>query len=115
MTGIPSVTSPVSRLVGMEVIERLFPTLWNRPIVAAPRIIAIVNVAVKAATSMKPWSSSNEQTAIEPVGSIVAIRRTTVGSVIEVTVGTIRGDSDVDANLSRCIGNGGGQAYSRYC
>ncbi len=60
MPSIPSVTLPVSRLVGMEVIERLFPTRWNGSMVTATRIIAIVNVAVKAARATKPWASPDE-------------------------------------------------------
>jgi hypothetical protein len=60
MAGISGMTSPVSRFIRMEMIERLLPTLGNRAIVAPPRIIAIVNVAVKAVTAMKPWAGSNE-------------------------------------------------------
>ncbi len=60
MTGIPHVTSPVSRLVRMEVIERLLSTLGNRSPITVIRIIAIVNVAVKAVTAMKPRASSDE-------------------------------------------------------
>ena len=60
MPSIPGVTLPVSRLVGMEVIERLFPTRWNGSIVTATGIIAIVNVAVKAARAVKPWARPDE-------------------------------------------------------
>ena len=91
MAGIPDVTLPVSRLVRMEVIERLFPARWNRSIVTITRIIAIVNVAVKALRAAKPWASSDEDSAIEPIRSIVAIRRTAVGGVVVVTVRAARG------------------------
>ena len=116
MAAISNMTLPVSGFVGMEVIERPFPTRWNRSVVAAARIIAIVHVAVKAVPAAKPWASSDEQTAVEPVGSIVTIWRAAIRCVVEVTVGTVRGDPDVDANLSRCTGgNRGRQAYSSYC
>jgi hypothetical protein len=112
VAGIPGVTLPVSRLVRMEVIERLFPAPWKRSIVTVMRIIAIVNVAVKAVRAMKPWARSDEKSTAEPIRSIVAIWRTAVGRIVEVTVWAVRSCSEVDANLSPCIGSGSRQADS---
>jgi hypothetical protein len=75
----------------MEVIERLFATRWNGTIVTATRVIAIVHVAVKAARAAEPRASSDEQSASEPIRTIVAVRRTVIGSIVVVTVGTVRG------------------------
>ena len=91
MAGIPDMTLPVSRLVRMEVIELLFATRWNGTIVTATRVIAIVHVAVKAARAAEPRASSDEQSASEPIRTIVAVRRTVIGSIVVVTVGTVRG------------------------
>jgi hypothetical protein len=60
MARIPDVTLPVSRLVRMEVIERLLSTRWKRSIVTVMRIITIINVAVKAMNAVKPGTSSDE-------------------------------------------------------
>jgi len=115
MASIPDVTLPVSRLVRMEVIERPFATLWQRSIVTATRIIAIVNVAVKAVTAVKPGASSDKKSAIEPIRSIVAIRRTAVGGVVVITVRTVRGYAYVNANLGLSIASGGRQPDSHNC
>ena len=115
MASIPDVTLPVSRLVRMEVIERPFATLWQRSIVTATRIIAIVNVAVKAVTAVKPGASSDKKSAIEPNRSIVAIRRTAVGGVVVITVRTVRGYAYVNANLGLSIASGGRQPDSHNC
>lgn len=105
VAGIADVTLAVSGLVRMEVIEGLFPTFWNGATVTATRIIAIVNVTVEALRSAKPWAGSDEKSATEPIRSIVAIRRTTVGGVVEVAVGAVRRQTDSDANLSLCFGS----------
>jgi hypothetical protein len=115
MASIPDVTLPVSRLVRVEVIERPFATLWQRSIVTATRIIAIVNVAVKAVTAVKPGASSDKKSAIEPIRSIVAIRRTAVGGVVVITVRTVRGYAYVNANLGLSIASGGRQPDSHNC
>ncbi len=114
MAGMSHVALPVARLIRMEVIERLFPALGNRSVVTMMRVIAIVDVAIKAVTAMKPGTGSDEQTAIEPVWPIVAVGRATVRGVVEITVGTVRGHSDVDANLSWGRGNRGRQTDSRH-
>ena len=115
MASIPDVTLPVSRLVRVEVIERPFATLWQRSIVTATRIIAIVNVAVKAVTAVKPGASSDKKSAIEPIRSIVAIRRTAVGGVVVITVRTVRGYAYVNANLGLSIASWGRQPDSHNC
>jgi hypothetical protein len=60
MARIPNMTLSIASLIRMEVIERLLPARWHRSTVTVMRIIAIVNVAVKATAAMKPWSSSDE-------------------------------------------------------
>jgi hypothetical protein len=91
----------------MKVIERLFASFRNGSVITATGIIAIINVAIKAARTAEPWPSSDEQAAAEPIGSIVAIRSTAIRRIVEVTVGTVWGHSDVDADLSRCMSGSG--------
>ena len=112
MARTPDVTLPVSRLVSVEVVERLFPALGDRTVVTVSRIIAIVDVAVKAMGAVKPGTSSDKESTDEPIRPIVAIRRTAVGSVVVVTVRAARGQTDADSNLSLCNGSGSRQTDS---
>jgi hypothetical protein len=50
----------VARFVGVEVVEWLLATVRHRPNVTMPGIVAVVDVAVKAARAMKPGSGSDE-------------------------------------------------------
>ncbi len=110
MAGISRMTPPVSSLVGMEVIERLFAALWHRSAVTLTRIIPVVHMAVESARAAEPWARADEQSAAEPIRAIVAIGRTTVGGIVEVAVGTVGSHSDVNANLSLSLGSGSRQA-----
>ena len=92
---------PISRLVGLEVIERMRTAIRQRPVISMARIKTVVNVSVKSVRPMEPGTCSNENSTYEPVGPIVAIRSTIIGSVIEIPVGAHRGDADVDGNLCR--------------
>jgi hypothetical protein len=71
---------PVARLVRLEVVERTIAAVWGRAGVSVARVVAVVNVTVEAATAVKPWSGSDEKSAIEPVGPIVPIRRQLYGA-----------------------------------
>jgi hypothetical protein len=61
---------------------------------------------------MKPRAGANEAVPIKPFRTIVASGSTTVRSDIIVTIGTIGGYSDVDADLSLCFGGSSGEAES---
>jgi len=54
---------------------------------------------------MKPRSSTDEHAAIEPFRAVVAVGNAAIGGVVIVTIGTIRGDPDIDADLSLCFGS----------
>jgi hypothetical protein len=107
MRGGAYVASPIPRLVSVEVVELLLPASRQRSDVAVMRIIAVVDVAVEAARTVKPGASSDEQAASKPVGPIVTVGSAVIGGVVEVSVGAHRRDTDVDGNLSRRNGDTG--------
>jgi hypothetical protein len=74
--------------------------------VAVARIIPIVNVAIKAVTAMKPWAGSDEEAAKEPIRTIVAIRRTAIRGIVEITVRAHRSYPDTNTHLSLSFGSG---------
>jgi hypothetical protein len=64
----------------------------------------VIYVTAEAATAMKPWAGANEDSSGEPFWTVVASGSTVIRSDVIVTVGTIRGYSDFDADLSLCVG-----------
>ena len=101
MASIADIASPIPRLVSLEVVEALRPALGHRSSVTVMRIIAVVDMAVKAARAAKPGASSKKHPANKPIGPIVAVRSTVIWGVVEVPVGTHGGYPDVyaDGNL----------------
>jgi len=79
MARISYVTSAVSGLIGLKMIERSVSALRHWPSVPVTRIITVINVAVEASRSAKPGAGSNENSAVEPVWPIVPVGRAIVG------------------------------------
>jgi hypothetical protein len=102
MTSWSDMASPISRFVGVEVIERRFAAARHRSMVTVLRVIAIINVTVKTTSAMEPRTRTYENPARKPVWSIVPIWSTTVRRVIKVPVRTNGRSSDADRNLGRC-------------
>jgi hypothetical protein len=102
MARVADVASPISRLITLEMVETLRPALWQRSNVSVMRIKAVVDMAVKAVTAVKPGTSSNKYPANKPIGPIVPVRSTVIRSIVEVPIRTHGSHSDVyaDGNLS---------------
>jgi hypothetical protein len=99
MARVTYVTLPIPSLVCVEVVERRLSAPGKRSSVTVMRIIAVVDVAVEAMGAVKPGASANKQPASEPIGPIVAVGSTVIGSIVEVSIGAHRGHSNVDGNL----------------
>ena len=98
MASVTDVASPISRLVCLEVVEALRPTLRQWPSVTVMRIKPVVDMSVKAPTAMKPGACSNKHPANKPIRPEVAVRSTVIWGIVEVAVRTHRSRSDVYAN-----------------
>jgi len=101
MSRIAYVAMAIPCFVRVEVIERLLPACGNRPGVTMSRIVAIVDVPIKAARTVIPGTRSDEHPTTEPIRSIVAVGRTTIRSIVVVPVGTHRRGSNANGNLGR--------------
>ena len=101
MDSLAYVASPIPRLVCLEVVEALRPAPRQRPNVTVMRIKAVVDMAEKAVRAMEPGTSSKKHPTNKPIGPIVAVRSTVIGSIVEVAIRTHWSRSDVypDANL----------------
>jgi hypothetical protein len=80
MTGVAYVALAIPCLVRVEVVERLISACGHRSDVTMTRIVVVVDVAIEAARTVIPRTGSYEHAATEPIWSIVAVRRTTVGA-----------------------------------
>ena len=61
--GVTDVALSVSRLIGMEVVEPLCSAFGHRSPVTIVGIVAVVDVAVKAARTMKPGAGADKYSA----------------------------------------------------
>ena len=92
---------PIPRLIGLEVIEWMRPAIGQRSVISVARIKTVVNVSVKSVRPVEPGTCPDENSAYEPVGPIVTIWSTIIGSIVKVPVRAHRRDADVDGNLCR--------------
>ena len=61
---------------------------------------------------MKPRASASEAVPVKPFGTIIASRSTGIRNSVIVTIGTLRGCADFDADLSLCFGCESGETDS---
>ena len=100
MASVAYVSSSISRLVALEVVEALCPALRQRPSITVMRIKPVVDMSVKAVTAMKPRARSNKHPAHKPIRPVVAVWSTVIGSIVEVPVRTHGSHSDVYADIN---------------
>ena len=99
MTGIADVALAVARFIAVEVIEGAVAASREWSVIAVVRIVAVIHVAVEAVGPMEPGSSADEDTAVEPVRPVIAIRSTVIRRVVEITVRAGRRNADTDRDL----------------
>lgn len=107
------VPTPIPHLVSFEVLAidtpclfRSFTRFGHRALVAMGWMEMVIYVTPKVGRPMKPWASAYEDAANKPFRTVVAGRSTGVGGDVIVTVGTVGGCTDFDADLSLCLGPG---------
>jgi hypothetical protein len=106
MAGVSHVALSVTRFVAVEVVETLRAALGQRSMVTVARVIAVVDVAIKAAMAVEPRAGANEDSTGKPVGAVVAVGGAIVRSIVEVPIGAPWRHSNVnaDGNLGRAQG-----------
>src|SRR5580658_2118482 len=67
------------------------------------RMELIVYVPVELRSTMKPRPHADEDAVVEPLWSVVTRRCTGIRSDVVIAVGTVRGDSNFDPDLSLCV------------
>jgi hypothetical protein len=105
------VATPIAHFISLEPPGSLAPFCASLAVVRSVATVAVlwieavIYMAVKVIGAMKPGANADECASMEPFWSVIAIRSTAIRSVVIVTIGTYRGDSDADADLSRCLGS----------
>ena len=87
MTGVAYVALSVARFVSVKMIEGLRSALRHWSMVAVAGIVAVVDVAVKAAVAVEPGAGSNKEPTRKPVGSVIAVGCAVVWSIVKVAIG----------------------------
>jgi hypothetical protein len=82
--------------------SRFFAAGGERAFVTVVGMEVVIYVSAEVVRTMEPATGSDEDPAIEPLRAVIAIRGAVVGRNIVVAIGTVRGGSDFDGNLSVC-------------
>jgi len=88
----------------------LFPAFGHLALIAVVGIVAVVYLSAEVRGAVKPRSSTNERSAIEPTRPVVAVGSTAVRRGFKVAVGTFRSCADFDTDLSQGLGSACGKA-----
>ena len=99
MSAAACVAASITHLVSAEMIEGLISTLRMWASVAVMRIEAVINMAVEIGRAVEPRASSDEHTAVEPLGPVVPIWAS-------------RFCSDIDRDLCMCRARNAQQDHS---
>jgi hypothetical protein len=92
-----------------------FASFREMPVVALAEIVVVVYMAVEMFMTVKPWTRTYEEAAVEPFRAVVAIRCAAIGRNLVVTIGTNRRRPDLNGNLSVCLVAAGGYEEGRAC
>jgi hypothetical protein len=74
----------------------------------------VVNMATELGCAVKPRAGADEDAPVEPFRTVVAVGSTGIGRDVIVSIRTVGGGSDVDADadLSFCVSGGSREADS---
>jgi hypothetical protein len=102
------VAASIAHFVSFEVgnlIDRLrrftfIANVWLCAFIAVLGIETVIYVALEVIRAMEPRASANEDTTRKPFRAVVAVRSASIRSNVIVAVRAVRGDANVNADLS---------------
>jgi len=107
---VPHFVSLEVRDIDMLCRVRMFASRRHGALITVLRMEVVIYMAVKFSRAMKPWASSNKNAPIEPFRTVIAVGRTVIRGNVVITIWTLGGYSDVDADLGLCCGRAGCEA-----
>jgi len=105
---------PITRLVCVEVVERLFAARRHGSSITVMRVVAVVYVAIEAVMTVEPRAGADEYPVTVPIRPVISVDSTVVRSVVVISVGASGLNTDVDTDLSLGFESGCHQADSSY-
>jgi hypothetical protein len=96
----------IGSILGMLCGFGFLATLWRCTLIAVLRMVTVIYVATEVLATMKPWTGTDEDTTVKPLRPIVARGSAAIGRGVIIPIGTFRGDSNVNADLSLYFGSG---------
>src|ERR1035438_9657393 len=107
-TSIPRFVSTEVRTIDTLCRLRFLASFWQWALIAVLWMETAIDVALEVIRAMKPRASANEDVPGKPFWTVVASWGTAIRSDVIVTIGTFRGYSDLDTDLSLSFGGGSG-------
>ena len=98
------VSFEVGDLIDVLIRIGFLTTGWPGAVIAVLGMETVIYMAAKTFRAMEPRTDANENATREPLRAIVAVGGAVVWRNVIVTVGTIRRNSDIDADLSLRFG-----------
>ena len=91
------VTAPIAHFISLEVlhVSRRPRRIWSftagrhGPVIAVLGMEVIIYVAAETFRAMEPGADADKYSATEPLGPVIAIRRTIIGRDVIISVGTL--------------------------
>ena len=85
-----NITVPVTRFVGLEMIEGGRTPFRQRAVVAVTRVITVIHMTYPACRPVKPGPCTNKHAANKPIGAVIAVGSAVIRSVIKIAIRTDR-------------------------
>jgi hypothetical protein len=103
----------VAAEVGVTVVDGVFSAVRPCAVVAVVDVEAVIYIAVEVMRAVEPGAGSDEDAAVEPFRSVIAVGGAFVRRIVIVPVGTYRRGSDLDRDL--CVRTGGANEEQSAC
>jgi hypothetical protein len=107
------VAASIPHFISSEMVHLIDTVRWlgviatvrYRASIATVNIEMVIYMAAKVSGAVKPWAGTDEDTAGEPFGTVVAVGSTGVRSEVIVAVRACRFGTELDVNLSLGFGS----------
>ena len=85
------------------VFSRMLTTGGECAMISLAVVVVMIDMAIEMFWSMKPWASTNKDTAGKPFRAVISVGRTIVWRDFIIAVRAIGRCSDINGNLRVCL------------
>ena len=105
------VTTSITCFISFEIFRwnrvlwrSFFAALWHCTFVVLVAVV-VIYLAMKGGGPVKPWAGTYEDTACKPLGAVIAVWCTAIGSSFIVAIGALGSCTDFNTDLSVRFGS----------